>query len=89
MPPERIDADPQYAEQPDLAIVALSTMLARYPHTHCEHMSDSILSYLRYIAFDQLYARAIGEAAARIFQEWQFRQAEAPAIAGTGLLTIN
>jgi len=61
---------PSYQEQPDLAIVALLSMLTRFPQCQCPRMSESIAAHMRYIALDERYAPVLRDAASRLCQEW-------------------
>lgn len=61
----------EYAEHPELAVVALVSMLARFPWCASPVMSDSILRHLELIAADARHPGVLRAAASRIADEWR------------------
>lgn len=64
-------APPEYAQQPELAIVALLFMLSRFRDTGCRTMAESIAAHFRFVANDPRMSEVLRNAAERLGMEWQ------------------
>lgn len=86
----QMDADcsaqtPDYGNQPELALLALLSMLSRYPFSPSACMADSIGRHFAYVAGEQRLSAPFRETAARLWEEWRMMTAE-PAGAPSGTL---
>lgn len=66
-----LHCDPNYEQEPELALLALLSMLSRYPFSPSACMADSIGKHLVYVAGEARLSPLFREAAARLYGEWQ------------------
>lgn len=64
-------APPEYASQPELAIVSLLFMLSRQHATGCRVMAESIAAHFRFVANEPRLSGVLRNAAERLGMEWQ------------------
>jgi hypothetical protein len=62
---------PDYADRPELALVALLSMLSRFPQARCATMAQSIVEHLGYIAGDDRYPAPLRGEALRVSGQWR------------------
>ena len=74
-----------YSNQPELALLALVSMLSRYAFVHCPRLAESIQAHFLHVAHDERLPPLFRETAARLHDEWQLRLAEPIAGAGSTL----
>lgn len=77
---------PDYGNQPELALLALLSMLSRYPFARSARMADSISRHFLYIAGEERLPELFRQTAARLHEEWRLMLAE-PACGPLGRLT--
>ncbi len=73
------DSGPQaldYSSQPELALLALISMLSRFPFVRCPRMADSITRHFLYVAGEERLPALFRETAARLHDEWRLMLAE-------------
>lgn len=66
-----MNASPEYANNPELAIVSLLFLLSRQHATGCRKMAESIEAHFRFVANDPRYADVLRHAAHLLSMEWQ------------------
>lgn len=74
---------PDYTQHPELAVVALMSMLARFPFTRCGRMAESILAHLEFVAAEPRLPKAYRDAAFFLIPDWQWLLAGSPQAAAS------
>jgi hypothetical protein len=74
-----------YSTQPELALLALVSMLSRFAFVRCPRMAASIQAHFLHVARDERLPPLFRETAARLHDEWRLRLAEPIAAAGASL----
>jgi hypothetical protein len=59
-----------YAEQPELVLVSLLSMMSAFPARHSAAIAESILGHLCLIADDERYAAPLRDCAVRLLETW-------------------
>jgi hypothetical protein len=65
-----------YGNQPELALLALISMLSRFPFVRCPRLADSIARHFVYVAGEERLPVLDRETAARLHDEWRLMLAE-------------
>lgn len=59
-----------YAHQPELAVVALLTMMSAFPARQSPAIAESVIAHLYRVSADARYAPALRDAAAQLVGSW-------------------